>query len=305
MSDELFLITAAAGKTGSEAVAALRERGLRVRALVRKVDHRSDRLAALGAEVVQGDLLDFADVSAAVVGVTGAYFCYPIAPGRLLEATSIFAQAATEAGVRSVVNMSQISARREAASNAARQHWLAERLLDRTTFMTTHIRPTFFAEWLTTWWSRHGDVAVLRLPFGDGRHAPIAAVDQGRFVASVLAHPEPHDRQAYPLCGPIDLNHFEIADELSRTLGLSVRYEPIEITAFAEDLRALGLSEFLVQHLSSVAQDYRDGIFSGANNLVEVVTGRPALTVAEFAEANRPIFDGPGLAVREDRARAS
>ena len=56
---------------------------------------------------------------------------YPLAPG-LLDATVIFAQAAAEAGVRSVVSMSQVSARREAASNAARQHWLAERLLDRS-----------------------------------------------------------------------------------------------------------------------------------------------------------------------------
>src|SRR5262245_46615951 len=102
-TENLFLITAAAGKTGMPAVAALRERGLRVRALVHRVDERSAQLAAMGAEIVEADLLDFGDVSRAVAGVTGAYFCYPIDPGRLLDATSIFAQAATEAGVRSVV----------------------------------------------------------------------------------------------------------------------------------------------------------------------------------------------------------
>ena len=84
-------------------------------------------------------------------GVSGAYFCYPIRAG-LLDATVTFAQAATENGVRSVVDMSQISARREARSNAARQHWLAERVLERTGLLTTHLRPTFFAEWLTSWW---------------------------------------------------------------------------------------------------------------------------------------------------------
>jgi NAD(P)H dehydrogenase (quinone) len=45
-------------------------------------------------------------------------------PG-LLEATAILAQTAAESGVSAVVNMSQISARRDAAGNAARQHWLA------------------------------------------------------------------------------------------------------------------------------------------------------------------------------------
>jgi NAD(P)H dehydrogenase (quinone) len=79
---------------------------------VHKVDGRSDALAAIGAEVVEGDLLDFHAVSSAMAGVTAAYFCYPIAPGGLLPATTIFAQAASEAGVEAVVNMSQISARR-------------------------------------------------------------------------------------------------------------------------------------------------------------------------------------------------
>jgi hypothetical protein len=49
----------------------------------------------------------------------------------LVEATATFAQAASEAGVHAVVNMSQISARREAKSNAARAHYLlAEHVLD-------------------------------------------------------------------------------------------------------------------------------------------------------------------------------
>ncbi|MGH3641197.1 MAG: NAD(P)H-binding protein [Mycobacterium sp.] len=116
---DLYLIASATGKTGVHAVELLRERGLRVRALVHRHDERSQRLAELGAEVVEGDLLDFGAVSSVVAGVTAAYFCYPISPGALLEATSKFAQAASEAGVRSVVNMSQISARRDAKSHAA------------------------------------------------------------------------------------------------------------------------------------------------------------------------------------------
>jgi NAD(P)H dehydrogenase (quinone) len=295
--DELILVASASGKTGIYAVEALRDRGIGVRALVRRFDQRAERLKSLGAEVIQGDLLNFQDVSSAVAGVTGAYFCYPIEE-HLVDATAIFAQAASEAGVRSVVNMSQISARREAKSHAAQRHWLAERLLDRTAMSTTHIRPTFFAEWLPHQWSagnagwtRHEGSAVLRLPFGVGRHAPIAAADQGRFVAAVLASPDPHAGQTYPLWGPVELNHHEIADKLSQALGIPVRYEAIEIGAFAKALTDQGYPPFLVQHLSHVAQDYQDGIFTGAGNLIEVVTGRPAMTVDEFGIANKTLFE--------------
>ena len=302
-AEPLFLITGATGNTGAPTVKLLLDAGHRVRALVHRVDARSNALAALGAEVAEGDLLDFHTVSSAMSGVTSAYFCYPIAPGQLLAATTIFAQAASEAGVKSVVNMSQISARREAKSHAAQQHWLAERLLDRSAFITTHLRPTFFAEWLNRQWLRNGEEGVLRLPFGTGRHAPIAAVDQAAVIAAVLQNPAPHDRAVYPLVGAEELDHFGIADQIGATLGIPVRYEPVEITAFAEALTAEGRSDFFVQHISSVARDYQDGVFSGENNLVETISGHKPMTVADFVNAHRADFEHDGgLSLREQLA---
>src|SRR5258708_25614750 len=111
---DLFLITGATGNTGAPTVGLLRERRFRVRAFVHTLDERATRLHELGAEVVQGDLLDFDAVSSALVGVTAAYFCYPIDPPRLLDATAISAQAATEANVAPVVTVSRSPARREA-----------------------------------------------------------------------------------------------------------------------------------------------------------------------------------------------
>jgi NAD(P)H dehydrogenase (quinone) len=293
-NDRLFLITGATGKTGDTTVRLLLQRGYHVRAFVHRSDARSESLAADGAEIVVGDLLDFHAVSAAMRGVTGAYFCYPIAPG-LLDATASFAQAASEAGVRAVVNMSQISARREANSNAARHHWIGERLLDRTAMRTAHLRPTFFAEWLDWSWNYRGNEGVLRLPFGNGRHAPIAGKDQSYVIAAILENPEPHDRQIYPLYGPVEMNHYEIAEAISRTLGIPVRYEPLEVATFAEGLKAKGFSSHLVQHLSNVAVDYQNGIFGGTNNLVEVIGNRTPMTVEDYVNANKEAFtkDGP------------
>src|SRR3984957_7434276 len=161
-SKELFLITGATGNTGAHTGRFLRERGLRVRALVHTLDERADRLRELGAEVVQGDLGAFPAVRAAAVGVGAAFFNYPVAPG-LVEATANFVQAASEAGVRAVVNMSQIPARREAKSNAARAQRAAERLLDRSALITTHLRPTFFTFLLNMFWIRDNDQGIYRL----------------------------------------------------------------------------------------------------------------------------------------------
>jgi NAD(P)H dehydrogenase (quinone) len=305
-SDPLFLITGATGNTGAPTARILLAAGLRVRALVHELDDRSESLADLGAEIVQGDMQDFHAVSAALVGVTAAYFCYPISPGGLLPATAIFAQAASEAGIESVVNMSQISARREAKSHAAQAHWIAERLLDRRAFMTTHLRPTFFAEWLKWAWLRNDGEGVLQLPFGTGRHAPIAARDQADVIAAVLQNPAPHDRQIYPLVGALELDHYAIADTIAETLGFPVRYEPIDIPTFAAALTAKGRTDFFVQHISNVAKDYQHGIFAGENNLVEVISGHRPMTVADFVTAYRADFDHDGpFALRDQLAQTA
>jgi uncharacterized protein YbjT (DUF2867 family) len=54
-----YLVTGATGKTGGHAVQELLKQGASVRALVHKIDERSEKLKAQGVEIVEGDLLDF------------------------------------------------------------------------------------------------------------------------------------------------------------------------------------------------------------------------------------------------------
>ncbi|PJK20759.1 NmrA family NAD(P)-binding protein [Mycolicibacterium goodii] len=302
---DLFLVTGATGNTGAHTVRILRDSGQRVRAVAHTHDERVDRLRGPGVEVIYGDLLEFRTLSEAMSGVTAAYFNYPIRSG-LIEATVNFAQAAVESGVRAVVNMSQISARREATSNAARQHWIAERLLDRTALITTHLRPTFFMEWLTGFWVRRDGEGVYRLPLADGRHAPIAAVDQAKVIAAILQDPYPHDGQTYQLFGAEELDWNGIASRVGNTLGLPVRYEPIDIPVFVAALRSAGFAGHFVQHIGSVAQDYRDGIFSGRNGVVEQIVGIRPMTVEDYVAANRAAFNISGhLGITDARLTAA
>src|SRR4051795_11697062 len=110
MSHVKVLVTGATGDTGRATVNELLARGHKVRALAHGQDDRSKRLQERGVEVVFGDLLDFGQVRSALNGVQRAYFIYPIRPG-IFQAMAYFAQAAKEAGVDGIVNMSQISAR--------------------------------------------------------------------------------------------------------------------------------------------------------------------------------------------------
>src|SRR6201987_4746461 len=147
MSEAEILVSGATGRTGHAAVDELLRMGKRVRAYVRSDGEKAAALRARGVDIAVGDFTDIDAIRAAMEGIRSAYFLHPIAPG-IISASAYFAQAAKEAGVTAIVNMSQISARQEAASHAAQDHWVAERVFDWSGVATTHLRPTFFAEWL-------------------------------------------------------------------------------------------------------------------------------------------------------------
>lgn len=291
MQQRKFLITGATGKTGAPTVNYLLEAGHAVRAMVHAEDGRSAALRAAGAEVIVGDLLNHDDLIRAASGTSGAYLCYPVRPG-FIQATAYFADVARRAGLDVVVEMSQISAREDSKSHAARDHWIAERVLDGSGVPTVHIRPTFFSEWLTFPWVLDTIVneGRITLPYGTGRHAPIAAKDQARFIASVLIHPAGHIGKTYELCGPLELDHHGIADEISKVIDRKIAYSPATLDEYREHLKKYGLPEFTIQHFIEVAIDYQNGVFAGTNHLIEKVTGEAPATVAEFVRAKRRLF---------------
>ena len=285
--------------------------GDELRALAHGEDERSKRLQDRGVEVVFGDLLDFGQVRAALNDIRRAYFVYPIRPG-ILQATAYFAQAAKAAGLDGIVNMSQKSAREDAKSHAATDHWLSERVFDWSGVPTAHIRPTYFAEWLL-YLAPMIKAGLLHVPFGTGKHAPIAAEDQGRVIAGILEDPASHKGAIYPLFGPKEYTYAETAQLLSRVLGRNIQYKQVDFEVYLKTLgpggrkpgsrasamnlygeleREPGSGEsFFIQHIKEVVIDHQNGIFEGTNDLVEKLGGRPPMTLEAFIIKHRKAFE--------------
>jgi uncharacterized protein YbjT (DUF2867 family) len=286
-----FLVTGPTGSTGSKTVEFLLDAGARVRAFVHREDERSAALAAQGAEIVRGDLLDFEAVRSALDGTQGAYFVYPIMSG-ILQASAYFAQAAKEAAIEIVVNMSQISARREAKSHAAQDHWISEQVFNWSGVPTAHLRPTLFAEW-ALYWTDLIKTGTLRLPFGTGKHAPIAAEDQARVIAKILLTPQKHKGKVYPLYGEKEYSFPEIAAEIAKVIGKPVGYEQVDAWTLkrlaANSPRPLH-TDTLWQHFAEIAKDHQNGVFAGTNDVVEKIGGKRPIGLSEFLEAHRSAF---------------
>ena len=287
MEKPKILITGATGSTGMPSVEVLLQKGFQVRALVHKEDARSARLKELGVEIVIGDMQNLDDVRLAWQGAKRGYFCYPLSPD-LLDVTVIFAQAAKEAGAEFIVNMSQKQVTSTSKSPATIRHFLSEEVFKWTGIPTTHLRPTFFAEWFL-YVSGQIKVGKLQMSFpADAKHAPIAGEDIARTVGSILADPDQHIGKVYQLFGPELLSYREIGEIIGKTLGKDIVYEQVSVQEMADSI-GLGNYDHFKNH---VANTESDNIFGepNFNNVIEEITRRPPITFADFIEKNRAAF---------------
>jgi NAD(P)H dehydrogenase (quinone) len=301
INDEWILVTGAAGQLGSvgrTVTSLLLNRGLSVRAMVRRDDDRAAALRNIGAEVVIGDLLEPADVHGIVHGCRRVYFGMSLSPG-YLEATVIMAAVAREVGVEVLVNMSQMTVsqmtlQNMTSSHQQRQHWLSEQTLAWSGLPVVTIRPTMFLEsFLPLVATSVRDRDRIELPFGRGKTSPVAADDVARVVAAVLANPVPHVGQIYELTGPRSQDLDGVAREFLEALNREVAYADISSEDWERELKQAGLPEHLIGHLLTMAELHRAGRYDRLTDGVERVTGRPATSVREFVSLHADKFGVP------------
>lgn len=295
-----ILVTGAAGQLGGvgrAVVGLLRERGLAVRAMVRREDDRAAALRATGAEVVVGDLLEPADVHRAVSGCARVYFGMSVSAG-YLEAAVTMAAVARDAGLEALVCMSQMtvsemSVQRTTSSHQQRQHWLAEQALAWSGLPVVTIRPTMFLETLVPLAAASvRERGRIELPFGLGKTSPVAAADVAHVVATVLADPGPHVGRVHELTGPRSQDMHAVAREFSDALQREVTYADVPPDAWERGLEAAGVPEHLRRHLVTMGELHRAGRYDRLAGGVERVTGRPATSVRAFVAQHAAQFGG-------------
>jgi len=298
------LITGAAGgqqgSTGRLIAMRLLKQGLPVRAFVHKLDARCDELLKYGAEVVEGDLLDPASVQAALRGVNRAYFSYPVQDG-LLEATTIFADSASEEGLEFVVNNSQYQDTpdmptfrdlRGVGSFRNLQHRLADRIFDWARVETVHVQAPPYYENVRA--LVRGSVAAQDtafLPWGDGDAIiPLAgAEDVALVAATLLTGSSVPTIKVYPIVSEA-LTAQQIVDTLSKAIGRPIRYVPITDEQWVEAVKQR-INAHAVDHLSHLWQYFRNlKERRKATNTVREVTGWAPQMLEDFFRSNAEAF---------------
>jgi NAD(P)H dehydrogenase (quinone) len=277
MTHPRILVTGASGKTGSAVTRQLLAAGYPVRALVRRMDARSDALRSLGAEIAVVDMADPEPMARVVSGVQRAYFVAGFDPGMLQQAV-VFATAARAAGLEHVVQMTQWLASPSHPALSTRQHWLADRVMAMIPGVGhTLVEPGFFADmpYLTTLpYAAH--LGVYPWPFGAGRNAPPSVEDIASVVVAALADPGRHAGRRYRPTGPELLDGPAAASVIGKVLGRRVRLALMPIGLFLRAARLDGLPVTLLAMIRHYAADHAEGAFElGApTDHVRELTGR-------------------------------
>lgn len=286
-----ILVTGAAGAVGYAVCNDLLERGKKVRARVRSTNQRTDELAAQGAEIVLGDLLDLPTVDRAVEGCDRIYFGMSVSP-TYLEAAVNIAAVAKHHGVQAFVNISQMTVSQMSitsttASPQQKLYWLAEHALDWSGLPIVHIRPTAF---LDTFFLRLSVQSIrqhqqILLPFGNGTISPIASEDVARVIAAVLYEPSDHIGKVYELTGAQSQDMTDIAKEFSKALGQLISFVDVPYEQWHKALEDSSmLTPHVLAHLATMARHIKQNRYDRMTTDVELLSKRPPITVFEFVQ---------------------
>jgi uncharacterized protein YbjT (DUF2867 family) len=299
MQERPILVTGAAGRVGAigrTLTQLLIARGHAVRAMVRREDDRSRALQEMGAELVVGDLRDLHTMHRAIDGCKSVYFGMSVSDA-YLEATINAAAVAKHYGVDAFVNMSQMtlsqmSINETTESPQHKLHWLAEQALNWSGLPVVHVRPTVFLE---GFFLQLASAAVresneLRLPFGDGKTAPVSANDVADVLVAILDNPAPHVGQTYHLTGPESQDMHFYAQEYTKALGRPITYVDIPLEGWRAALIEKGFPMHVVNHLSAMADLHRAGRYDRQSDDVLKLAGRPATSVHDFVQRNEKAF---------------
>ncbi|MCK1700669.1 NAD(P)H-binding protein [Bradyrhizobium sp. 155] len=311
-----ILITGAGGEVGSigrTMIKMLLSQQYPVRAFVRREDERAEALRQAGVEVFVGDLLDVADVAAALKGCRRIYFSMSLNP-YYSDATILMAAAArAQGGIEVFVNISEfeqtfmtfdrMTAEREARiawlggsvaewSPQQRAHWASEQALQWSGLPVVNIRATMFAENpILSWFPLKQLLSAgeLHLPFGTQKIAPMAAYDVAEVCAKILIDPPSHVSMSYALTGPVLKDMHGFAEDYGAALERKISYVPQDPDAWIDTYinRALASrNPHIADHLKAITRLVAGGRYDVVTDELERLLGRAPKTVQWALEHN-------------------
>jgi uncharacterized protein YbjT (DUF2867 family) len=234
MNDKIIAVTGATGQQGGAVARKLLADGWKVRALTRDTNKpAAQELAALGAELVPGDMDNRSELIAAFKDAYGVFsvqnFWLPgVGYEGEVEQGKNVASAAKAAGIQHLVFSSVGGAHRGAGQKHFDSKWVIEQFIHKLGVPYTILRPVFFMNNYN--WSRpqilNGTFVGMGLRPDKGVQS-VAVHDIAVFAALAFADPQQYVGKTIELAGD-EMTEAQIAETFSKVIG-----RPVTLTNLA------------------------------------------------------------------------
>ena len=112
---------------------------------------------------------------------------------------------------------------------------------------------------------------------------PIIDIDDIADVVVAALTEDRHKGKLYEVTGPELMSFADMAEVLSQATGRSIKHIPISFAAFHANVAAAG-GDFVADVFTGIARETLDGRNAQTCDGVERALGRPARSLAEYAD---------------------
>ncbi|MEO0411128.1 MAG: SDR family oxidoreductase [Pseudomonadota bacterium] len=282
----MILLTGSTGLTGQHVAKAVAATGNPVRALVRDLKKAED-LAALGVDVVQGDLADEASIAAAMDGIDKAFLLMANGPEQRAHEIR-FIDAAKAAGVSHLVKLSAIGVEAGHFNKLKDTHGRAEDHLKSSGLAYTILRGNFFMQYMLYFMPAIEATGAFYVPADDRPMGMVDVRDIADCAAKVLTQ-DGHAKKTYLLTGPALHTFADAAQLFSSALGKDVACTLIPADAFKAQMMKTGQDEWTASAVTEEFELLAGGGGEALTQSVEQITDHPPRS---FAALLKETFGG-------------
>jgi uncharacterized protein YbjT (DUF2867 family) len=276
----MICVTGASGTVGREVIAQLQAANAPFRATYSS-QPGAEAARARGIEAVVGDYARPETLHAAFRGCDRLFLLGPNTLDQT-EFESNVVEAAQHAGVRHVVKQSVMGAEREDYS-LARVHRPVEKSIEASGLGWTFLRPNSFMQNVVTFMAP--TIKADGVFYSASDQSKVSHVDVRDIAAvAVKALTEPgHEGRAYTLSGPEALSYDDIAAELSRALGQTIRHVSLSPVDLRAAMLAEGVPEGIVDRMLDLERFFREGHAGLITDDIQRVTQQEARRFVQYA----------------------
>mgnify|MGYP002735638974 CR=1 FL=1 len=201
--------------------------------------------------------------------------------------------AARQAGVRHVVRLSALGARRDSPVALMREHAEVDAALQHSDMAWTLIQPHLYMQNLLRAAEAIQREGVLAAPMGQHAFPLVDTRDVAAAAATILRDVSAHAEQTHVLTGPESVDYRQVAAVLSQVAGRSVAYQAVSPETFERRLLDAGLADWRAFDLAHIASAYTEADHAVQPKLAQLL-GRPPRTLERFAADHADLFSAAG-----------